>query len=236
VSVVLIAEPDLLGALQARPEYSNAQAFTDADTPAALEAIITGRPDIVAIERLFAKKSRGAALINRIKADTSLEAVEIRIVSAESGASKSSGRGGSAVAGAAPSATPADSGGSTATAVAVAAPPVALDQKGTRRAQRFKIIEGIEVLIDGNPAMLVDLSTVGAQVVSGTLLKPNQRVRLSFTEGAKPVRFSAGVAWSAFELPQAGPRYRAGIEFFDADPEAVGRFCDTNRSDSAKRP
>jgi hypothetical protein len=230
VSVVLIAEPDQLDALKARPDYTDAQAFTDAETPAALEAIITGRPDIVAIERLFAKKSRGAALINRIKADTSLETVEIRIVSADSGAAKPAGRGGSAAKDAKAEGT--DKGG---TATAVAAPPAALDQKGTRRAQRFKIIEGIEVLIDGNPAMLVDLSTVGAQVVSGTLLKPNQRVRLSFVEGAKNVRFSAGVAWSAFELPKAGPRYRAGIEFFDADPDAVGRFCDTNRADASKR-
>jgi hypothetical protein len=232
VSVVLIAEPDQLGALQARAEYTDAQAFTDAETPAALEAIITGRPDIVAIERLFAKKSRGAALINRIKADTSLQTVEIRIVSAESGAAKAAGRGGSA---AAKETAAHEKTGGTAAAAAVAAPPVALDQKGTRRAQRFKIIEGIEVLIDGNPAMLVDLSTVGAQVVSGTLLKPNQRVRLSFIENTKQVRFSAGVAWSAFELPKAGPRYRAGIEFFDADPDAVGRFCDTNRADSSKR-
>ena len=236
MSVVLIAEPDQLDALKSRDEYTGAQAFTDAETPAALEAIITGRPDIVAIERLFAKKSRGAALINRIKADTSLETVEIRIVSADSGASKSSGHGGSAVKEAQAAAEAGQKSGGPAAAVAVVvAPPAALDQKGTRRAQRFKIIEGIEVLIDGNPAMLVDLSTVGAQVVSGTLLKPNQRVRLSFTEGAKPVRFSAGVAWSAFELPKAGPRYRAGIEFFDADPEAVGRFCDTNRADASKR-
>ena len=231
MSVVLIAEPDQLDALKARPDYTDAQAFTDAETPAALEAIITGRPDIVAIERLFAKKSRGAALINRIKADSSLETVEIRIVSADSGTAKAAGRGGSAAKEAKADGT--DKGG---TATAVAAPPAALDQKGTRRAQRFKIIEGIEVLIDGNPAMLVDLSTVGAQVVSGTLLKPNQRVRLSFLENAKQVRFSAGVAWSAFELPKAGPRYRAGIEFFDADPDAVGRFCDTNRADTSKRP
>ena len=233
MSTVLIAEPDQLAALKTRPDYTDAKAFTDAETPAALEAIIIGRPEIVAIERIFAKKSRGAALINRIKADTSLEGVEIRIVSAESGASKPSGRGGSGVA---PAPVAGAAGAAVAVAAAaVAAPPAALDQKGTRRAQRFKIIEGIEVLIDGNPAMLVDLSTVGAQVVSGTLLKPNQRVRLSFTDGAKPVRFSAGVAWSAFELPKAGPRYRAGIEFFDADPDAVGRFCDTNRADTSKR-
>ena len=233
MSVVLIAESDQLDALKGRSEYADAQAFTDAETPAALEAIITGRPEIVAIERLFAKKSRGAALINRIKADTSLETVEIRIVSADSGASKSSGRGGSAAKEAKAAAEAGEKKGG-GTAEAVEAPPEVLDQKGTRRAQRFKIIEGIEVLIDGNPAMLVDLSTVGAQVVSGTLLKPNQRVRLSFVEGAKNVRFSAGVAWSAFELPKAGPRYRAGIEFFDADSDAVGRFCDTNRADSTR--
>ena len=230
MSTVHIAEPDQLAALKTRPDYTDAKAFTDAETPAALEAIIIGRPEIVAIERIFAKKSRGAALINRIKADTSLETVEIRIVSADSGAAKPAGRGGSAAKDA-----KADGAEKGSTATAVAAPPAALDQKGTRRAQRFKIIEGIEVLIDGNPAMLVDLSTVGAQVVSGSLLKPNQRVRLSFVEGAKNVRFSAGVAWSAFELPKAGPRYRAGIEFFDADPDAVSRFCDTNRADASKR-
>jgi len=116
VSTVLIAEPDQLAALKTRPDYTDAKAFTDAETPAALEAIIIGRPEIVAIERIFAKKSRGAALINRIKADTSLEGVEIRIVSADSGASKSSGRGGSGVAPA-----PVPVAGAAGAAVAVAA-------------------------------------------------------------------------------------------------------------------
>ena len=68
--------------------------------------------------------------------------------------------------------------------------------RSTRRApagRRYKIISGIEVLIDGNPALLVDLSTVGAQVVSATLLKPNQRVRLSFIEAG--VRCGSAPAW-----------------------------------------
>ena len=223
-SIVLIAEPDQLAVLRRRPELASALAFTDGETPTALEAILIHRPPVVAIERLFAAKSRGAALINRIKADPSLQACEIRIVAHDSSFSRVAARP------AAPAPASAGSVGGTA-AAAVAAPPVALDQKGTRRAQRFRIITGIEVLIDGNPALLVDLSVVGAQVVSATLLKPNQRVRLSFIESARPVRFSAGVAWSAFELPKGEPRYRAGIEFFDADPEAVTRFCDTNRSD-----
>jgi hypothetical protein len=218
-SIVLIAEPEQLEVLRQRPDFAGALYFTDSETPTALEAILIHRPPLVAIERVFAAKSRGAALINRIKADPTLVACEIRIIAHDSSFSRVANR---------PGAT-AGSGGTAATAVA--APPVPLDQKGTRRAQRYRIISGIEVLIDGNPALLVDLSTVGAQVVSTTLLKPNQRVRLSFIESARPVRFSAGVAWSAFELPKGEPRYRAGIEFFDADPDAVNRFCNTNRSD-----
>jgi len=219
-SIVLIAEPEQLDILRQRPDFSGALAFTDSETPSALEAILIHRPPVVAIERVFAAKSRGAALINRIKADPTLEVCQIRIVAHDRSFSRVTPRPGA----------PAGAGGGTA-AAAVAAPPAALDQKGTRRAQRYRIISGIEVLIDGNPALLVDLSVVGAQVVSATLLKPNQRVRLSFIESARPVRFSAGVAWSAFELPKGEPRYRAGIEFFDADPDAVTRFCDTNRSD-----
>ena len=220
LTTVLIAEPDQLVALRERPEYAKALAFTDAQTPAALEAILINRPDIVVVERIFASKSRGAALINRIKADPSLESCEIRIVTHDSGATR-----------VAPRQTTASSSGGTTTITAVVTTPAVLDQRGTRRAPRHRIIGGIEVLIDGNPALLVDMSVAGAQVVSTTLLKPNQRVRLSFVESTKAVRFSAGVAWSSFELPKGTPRYRAGIEFFDADADAVSRFCDTNRSE-----
>jgi hypothetical protein len=214
---VLIAESEHLDRLKSRPEYADALVFLDTDTPRALEAILRQKPDVVAIERMFAGKSRGVALINRIKADPTLTACEVRIVGPDGTVSRAAPRRGG-------------SRSSQASTLAVPTPPVApLDQKGTRRAPRYRIIEGIEVTIDGNPALLVDLSVVGAQVLSGSLLKPNQRVRLSFADGARPVRFSAGVAWSAFELPKGQPRYRAGIEFFDADPDAVGRFCDTNR-------
>ncbi len=220
-STVLIAEPDHLSVLKERSEFSEALAFSDSETPTALEAILTHKPSVVAIEKIFAAKSRGAALINRIKADPTLTACEIRIVAHDSSYSRVS---------------PRKSGASSA--VAVAEPPpvqvAPLDQRGTRRAPRFRIIEGIEVTIDGNPAMLIDLSVIGAQVVSAVLLKPNQRVRLSFAEGNKPIRFNAGVAWSAFELPKGEARYRAGIEFYDADADAVGRFCDTNKSDVHK--
>ena len=190
----------------------SAQAFPDAEALRALDVITRQRPGVVALEKLFAATSRVTALINRIKADPALSACEIRIVAHDAETTRVGGRPEPAVAVAEP-------------------PPVAapLDQRGTRRAPRFRMAEGIEVVVDGKPASLVDLSVVGAMVVSPTILRPNQRLRMSLPDAARPIRFSAGVAWAAFEMHKTGPRYRAGIEFFDADRDAVGRFIENNK-------
>jgi hypothetical protein len=84
-------------------------------------------------------------------------------------------------------------------------------------------------MIDGNPATMVDVSLIGAMVISPTILRPNQRVRMSLPDAVRPIRFSGGVAWATFELLKTGPRYRAGIEFFDSDQTAIQRFIDAKR-------
>ena len=86
--------------------------------------------------------------------------------------------------------------------------------------------------MDGNVATLIDLSIVGAQVVSPTILKPNQRVRMALAEGKKPIRISCAVAWAFFELAKTGPRYRAGIDFLDADAVPLQKFCDAKKKPS----
>jgi hypothetical protein len=204
---VIVAAPEHLPALQEQGDFGEALAFTDADALKALEAITRDRPKIIALERQFAATSRGAALIKRIKADPKLKKCEIRIVSQEG-------------TDAAPSAEP---------PVSPETPTVQLDYRGTRRAPRVKVVEGIEVLIDGSPAALVDLSVAGAQVLSPTILRPNQRVRMILPDDERPIRCVAGVAWAAFEMPKSGPRYRAGIEFFDAETGDLDRFIELNK-------
>jgi hypothetical protein len=223
VSTILIAAPEHLQVLKEREDFSDAQTFSDSEALRALEVITRKRPTVVALERLFAATTRGAALINRIKADPKLASCEIRIVAHDSEYSR------------APGARPDSEADGAAGLVAVAAPaPVAapLDQTGTRRAPRFPIVDGVEVMVDGNTATLINLSLVGAQVVSPTILKPNQRLRIALVEGRRPIRISAGVAWASFELAKAGPQYRAGIEFFDAEPDAVEKFCDAKKKQS----
>lgn len=220
-ATVLIAPPEHLPTLTERDDLAGARAFSDAEALRALEVITRERPSVVALERLFAATSRGAALINRIKADPALSGCEIRIIAHDSAYARVSPR------------RPADmpAGATPAVVVAEAPAPAAapLDHRGTRRAPRCRMAEGVEVQIDGNPATLVDLSIVGAQVLSPTILKPNQRIRMWLPDAARPMRFSAAVAWASFEIPKGVPRFRAGIEFFDADPDAVARFIERHK-------
>ena len=208
---VIVAAPEYLPALQEQGDFGDALAFSDADALKALEAITRDRPKVIALEKQFAATSRGAALIKRIKADPKLRKCEIRVVSHEGDSED------------VPQPEAAPQGGEAEAAV------VKLDQRGTRRAPRVKIVDGVEVLIDGSPAMLIDLSVVGAQVVSPTILRPNQRVRMVLPDEERPIRCVAGVAWAAFEMPKSGPRYRAGIEFFDAESGNLDRFIDQNK-------
>jgi hypothetical protein len=216
---VLIAAADLLPALKQRSWVIDTDVLTFAEEEAlrALEEIIKRRPQTVALERQFAATPRGAALINRIKADPALNESELRVVSHDSDFMRVVPR---------PAAAPVVAQAAPEPATVAIAAPAAIDQRGTRRAPRYKIAGDMSVLLDGNAAKLVDLSSVGAQVVSPTVLKPNQRVRMALTDDHGALRFNAAIAWAAFEIPpQRSPRYRAGINFVDADSNAVGAFC-----------
>jgi hypothetical protein len=220
---VLIAAPELLPALKKRSPGFDGEllAFPDTEALKALEVISRRRPRVVALERAFAATPRGAALINRIKADPTLTGSEIRIVSHDSGDERivSPATSGQSVAGEGPVA------GAAVPASVVGGAPAALDQRGTRRAPRFKMPGGLGVIADGNIVTIIDLSTVGAQIVSATVMKPRQRLRLTVADEQATLRFNALVAWASFEIPpESGPRYRAGIDFLDANAADLDRF------------
>jgi hypothetical protein len=106
-----------------------------------------------------------------------------------------------------------------------------LDWQGTRRALRVKMKKGAEIQLDGNPAAVVDVSIVGAQVLSGTILRPNQKVRVTIPNEDTQFRCRGTIAWAKFEIPKASapPVYRAGVEFLDADAAAVDQFTARHR-------
>ena len=187
--------------------------FADTDALEALDVITRRRPEVITLERLFAATSRGAALINRIKSDPSLSTSEIRIISHDGQYSRVAPRRTAA-------ATVVGD-----TALPEVHPGQPLDWRGTRRAQRFRMIEGTDAQVDGAPAKLIDLSRIGAQVVAQSALKPNQRIRITLIDEVGVIRFNATVAWAAFEMPKGLTRYRAGVEFTDANAEVVEAFA-----------
>jgi hypothetical protein len=236
---VVIAASNLMPSLRERlADDGKLVVFPDTEPIQALQAILEHRPSLIVLERLFAATPRGAALINRIKNDPQLGHAEVRVMS-HSGdyrrvVSKPSGSAPPPAA--APESAAASEGTALATeapsTAAVAEPPRPLDWHGTRRAPRHRIRPGVEIQLDGNPAQVVDLSQVGAQVISQTILRPNQKVRVSVPNDDFVMRFRGSIAWAKFELPDpsAPPRYRAGIEFADADARAVEAYCLKNKA------
>ena len=199
---VIVAAAALLPGMKERAGTLDGELleFTDADALAAFRTIVERRPQVVALERMFAVTPRGAALINRIKADPTLREAEIRVMAHD---------------------------GEYTRVVPRTAPLPApgLDQRGTRRAPRYPMAENTVVVVDGKSGKLIDLSTVGAQTVSPAGLKPNQQVAVALIDEKSATRFTACVAWTSFEMSSSGaPRYRAGITFENADPLAVEAF------------
>ena len=89
-----------------------------------------------------------------------------------------------------------------------------------RRAQRIRAADDEQVLVDGQPVSLIDLSAVGAQVRSQMVLKPRQRIRVVLAPERGSVKAVAVVAWSTFEIGPT-PTYRAGVAFTRAIPDPV---------------
>lgn len=213
-SAVIIGAADLLPALKKRAGVDDhALAFPDSEPLQALEAITLNRPDLIVMERFFAATPRGAALIHRIKADPTLANSEIRVLSHDGAYSRVVVRRT-----AAPPEAP-------AAKAAPVAPPRNFDWRGTRRAPRFRIRDGIALQVDGHSARLIDLSRIGAQVIYSRMLRPEQKVRVALPSDPEVVRFGASVAWVRFEVPKGQAHYRVGLEFQNADAKAIDAFC-----------
>jgi hypothetical protein len=206
-ATVFVASADLLANWSSRSAPADLLAFTDADSQSAFDTILRRRPDVVVVEQMFAATAKGEAFINQLRSDPQLAGLEIRMLSADR----------CAVLKALPSAL-----GGGASLASLAHPYTG---GLVRRARRIKVPAGIEVVLDGNVARLIDLSTFGAQVLSPTILRPNQTVRISIPDSGTALRVAAGIAWSALELRNAA-RYRAGLEFREAHPELLAALAD----------
>jgi hypothetical protein len=200
---ILIGPKTLAAPLASHPETKDTElvVFDEDQVCQAVERMVRQRPRVVALPEKFAMSPRGTALAHRIAVDAHLAGTRVLMVDAQGAVAP----------------------------IPANAPQTWLpvDVAGTRRVPRIRMRQGIDVQIDGATASLVDLSTMGAQVLSTTVLKPRQRVRVVLAVEPYLIRAIGTVAWALFEIPKGGtpPHYRAGLEFSSADPEPLLQFC-----------
>src|SRR5262249_5362389 len=123
---VFIAAADRLPQIKSRIGAINGESldFTDADALAALETIIKRRPQLIVVERRFAATPRGAAFINRIKSDRKLAASEMKVYAHDSDFTRIIPR-------------------------SIAPSGQSIDQRGTRRAPRFRMAPNTMATVEG---------------------------------------------------------------------------------------
>ena len=206
---IVIAEGALLASLRAGMHVEGrALFFSSVNLAAALESIRAHAPHTVGIESRFAGSPAGQAFIGRIETLIAPGA-QIRLLS----------RAGIHWTAAPLRAQPAAA--SQPPAGATAAAPL-----NTRRAPRFAVAGPLSAVVDGTATTLVNMSVLGAQVVSGPALRPNQKIKVSLPDVDNAVlRFAAHVAWSSFEKPKLEAQYRAGLEFDGAAAQALEEYC-----------
>jgi PilZ domain-containing protein len=200
---VFVAGTEVLANWAGRLPSSGVLTLTDADLPRALQVIADRHPPLVIVEQRLAASSRGAAMLACLRGNPALAGIEVQVLSAERSAA-------AAAPGAVFAGTPL-----TGTHLEV------IDRAPVRRAPRLRVPDGLRAVVDGTPAAIVDFSMLGAQVLSPTILRPNQRVRVVLMDQTDPLRAAAGVAWSAFEKSPitSQPHFRVGLEFNQIDPQ-----------------
>jgi PilZ domain len=171
------------------------------DLTFAIDLINEAEPEVVVIEQAVAASGAGSTLMDRLHSERYLRGIEVRLLPPDRAADVISSGPGEMH----PQAW--------LNVLAQALPP-----RPERRAARVRATADEQAFIDGQPVTLIDLSAVGAQVRSHTVLKPRQRIRLVLPPERGSVKAVAVVAWSTFEIGPT-PTYRAGVAFTRAIPD-----------------
>jgi len=113
---------------------------------------------------------------------------------------------------------------------------VAKTYSAVRQADRQAFSNALGVQIDGEAALLVDLSVAGAQVLSCASLKPAKNVKMLLPSSEQPVLCRGKIVWARLEptVPGKPIRYRAGMTFTSTDATAVQSFITRHASRSSR--
>jgi hypothetical protein len=227
-SDITVLVTDATQALSVRAGLSlsgRVKCFTPGSLFAAQESIQMHQPRLIAVEAGFAQTPAGQEFLARIER-LAIRGSAIQLVVRGKGKWATTPYSGQLTT---PESQAVAAGSERAVDVVPRLSAGAAQTKGanTRRANRFKILETLDAVVESGQATLVNISILGAQVVSQPPLNPTQKVKIALPDADEMVRLTAHVAWATYEQTQPGtaPHYRAGMEFTDAAKEILEDYC-----------
>lgn len=233
---ILVADAARLASIrESVPLPGRPMHFTSGNIGSAMSSIRAYRPKVIAVDARFAETPSGAAFLDQVDG-LGIPGCKIVMVVGDDGQWSTMPRG---------SAGGATNGPQNAAvaralaAVSTTAVPVAprVEVSSTRRAPRFLLRNPLNVAVEGGEASLVDLSVLGAQIVSCPILRPRQKLQLALPDANDTLEVAAQVAWSMFERPrlQVEPHYRVGLEFEGAAQKQLEDYRRRHCVDQQKR-
>jgi len=225
---IVVADPANLTAIRDGASLpGRVMMFASTSLGSAMESIRAYRPKIVAIDAIVLQTTSGVQFVDRLEQFAMPGCTTMILVQHEGRwitTPRNGGRNGG----------PARSGGPQGPApskqIVVAAPEAVAAPRAevvsTRRVPRFLVKDSLDVVIESGCANLIDLSVLGAQLVSLPVLRPGQKIKVGLPDTGDMLNVVAQVAWSLFEKPQmqAEPHYRVGLEFTDAAQQMLEKY------------
>jgi hypothetical protein len=200
--------------------------FTAGNLFGAHESIQMHRPKLIAVEAGFALTPAGQEFLARVER-LAIPGSVIKLVVRAQGKWATTPYTGQQATESQPAAVALSTEHAGAVVASLAAGAAQMKGANTRRASRFKILESLNAVVENGQATLVNISILGAQVVSLPALKPTHKVKIVLPDLGEKLHLTAHVAWATFEQTQPGtaPQYRAGMEFTDAAQEILEDYC-----------
>jgi len=228
---ILVADPSKIAAIRESLSFpGRVMTFASGSVASAMESVRAYRPKVLAIDAIFAQTPPGAALVDRVGA-LAIPGNSILLLVEHDGRWAATPLGnGRTPAQSRSSAVAAPQGGLVAPSQQIvetlARTAAYAEAVNTRRAPRFLVRGPLDVSIESGCASLVDLSVLGAQIVSLPALRPRQKINLALPDNEDMMSLIAQVAWSTFERPQpqTEPHYRVGLEFTGAAQQALEAY------------
>jgi hypothetical protein len=217
---IVIADVTRMAAIRSGlPLSGRVVQFTNFNLSSALEAIKTDEPRVVAIDALLIQTQQGMGFIKRVES-LAKAGCAIRLIVHGNRTWTTTEHD------AQPRADEKPNGPALAPPSRSAVVAVAKTGTNTRRAPRFPMLDALNAAVEGGEASLVNISVLGAQLVSQPVLRPGQTVKIALPDRNEMLRLTAHVAWSTFQQTKQGTVvYRAGVAFSDAAQETLDDYC-----------